>query len=300
MIDLRQLRYFIHIAEIGNLNKAAQVLNVAQSALSRQMSKLEEDFGVRFFDRHGRGVTLTDAGRELQSEATKLLAHAREVELAMRGRGANSGEVTIGLPAIYSSILCTPIMRAVQAEAPDLKVKFLESYSGTLPQLLRARSVDIAIFYGPQMEPEFDLAWIMSDRLCAIGEQENLPRSSSIRIADLAGRHLITPHRPHPICNLLAAVGTKPGRITEAATLSEVLYLIQNEEGVFIHQRLACESLVGNELVALPIEQPTLKVEAYIANLKSSSINKNVETAKRAALDVAVKVLGECMTNEAG
>ena len=293
MIDLRQLRYFVHIAEIGNLNKAAQFLNVAQSALSRQMAKLEEDFGLRFFDRHGRGLTLTEAGRALQAEANKLLAHAREVELTMRGHGAGSGEVTIGLPAIFSQVLCAPIMRAVQADAPQVKVKFLESYSGTLPQLLRARSVDIAILYGPQPEPDFDLAWIMSENLCAIGEREHLPQSPTVRLADLSGRHLIIPHRPHPICTMLDSMGAKPGRVTEAATLSEVRYLIQNEDGIFIHQRLAKDSLSGRNLVALPIEQPALKLEAYIASLKSSSINRHVEITKMAALDVAAAALGD-------
>ncbi|MGE0797586.1 MAG: LysR family transcriptional regulator [Lautropia sp.] len=75
-MELKQLRNFVRIADIGSFSKAAQVVHVAQSALSLQLSALEGELGVALFRRVSRGDVLTDAGERLYAEAQKILRHA--------------------------------------------------------------------------------------------------------------------------------------------------------------------------------------------------------------------------------
>jgi len=102
-MNLKQLDYFVHVAELGSFSKAALVLDIAQPALSRQVRGLETELRENLFLRNGRGVALTDAGRRLFDHSVailELVALARE-DLGT-SRDEPVGQVTVGLPETAS------------------------------------------------------------------------------------------------------------------------------------------------------------------------------------------------------
>ncbi len=121
-MDLRQLRYFVAVAEHASISVAAQVVHIAQPALSRQMKALEDDVGTLLMDRTGRGVKLTDAGEQLLHDARKLLedAEAAKQRAARAGRG-EIGHLAIAVPVMQSlSPMIAAVLKKFHAEAPGV------------------------------------------------------------------------------------------------------------------------------------------------------------------------------------
>ena len=126
-MDLKQLEYFVRVAELGSFTRAAQALDVAQPALSRQVRLLEVELRQNLLLRNGRGAMPTDAGRLLLEHARGILhqvERARE-ELGRVG-GALAGRVAIGLPPSLSRALAVPITRAVRQQLPQASVSICE------------------------------------------------------------------------------------------------------------------------------------------------------------------------------
>ena len=150
-MDLKQLEYFVRVAELGSFTKAAQALDVAQPALSRQVRLLEVELRQNLLLRNGRGANPTEAG-------TLLLAHARgilhQVERAReelgRVRGALAGRVAIGLPPSLSRVLAVPLMRAFRQQLPQVSASISEGLSVNMQEWLTNGRLDIAVLYNAQ------------------------------------------------------------------------------------------------------------------------------------------------------
>jgi DNA-binding transcriptional LysR family regulator len=145
-MELRHLRYFVAIAEERSFTRAAERLWVAQPGLSSQIRRLESELGVRLFDRHTRGVDLTDAGELFLERARATLAAAEEARATGRDLEAGLiGSVRLGL-AIETPAALTPSLLAAFARShPDVEVTVIESYGGTLLRDLRDARLDAVI-----------------------------------------------------------------------------------------------------------------------------------------------------------
>src|SRR5690606_20540055 len=111
-MDLRQLRYFVRVAELGSFSKAAAFLKIAQPALSRQIRNLELEHKEAMFIRNGRGVDLTEAGSRLLEHARGILRMAdRAYEDMENSRSGKLGRVAIGMPPTLSVIVASPLVR---------------------------------------------------------------------------------------------------------------------------------------------------------------------------------------------
>ena len=146
--DLRRLRYFIAVAELGSVTSAAKELYVAQPALSNHIKKLEEEVGGELFTRSPRGVQLTKLGEKLQGHARTIL---NEIEM-LRGdlRGAPTepeGTVVIGMAPTIGTIIAGAFLEAVIKRLPRVRVQIRETMSRDLPDLIRAGALDYALSY---------------------------------------------------------------------------------------------------------------------------------------------------------
>src|SRR3546814_4685223 len=147
MIDIRHLRYFVAIVEQGSFLKAAEVLRIAQPALSLHVKHMEEEFGVELLHRQARGVIPTDAGTRLLDQAKVVLASFAEITSAVQSQGVPSGEVRIGLPANVTDLLGVRTIEASRQLYPELRVRVAESMSAFLVDWLRDGTVAIAVLY---------------------------------------------------------------------------------------------------------------------------------------------------------
>ena len=145
-MELRHLRYFVAIAEERSFTRAAERLWVAQPGLSSQIRRLESELGVRLFDRHTRGVDLTDAGELFLERARATLAAADAARATGRDLEAGVvGTVRLGLVTETPATVTPSLLAAFGRSHPDVEVTVVESYGGTLLRDLRDGRLDAVI-----------------------------------------------------------------------------------------------------------------------------------------------------------
>ena len=143
-MELRQLRYFVRVVELGSMSRAAIELDVVQSALSQQVARLESELATRLLQRSSKGVAPTEAGLAFFREAQLALRHAEQAARAAQSSRL-SGTVSVGLAPTTASVLGLPLMQAMRARYPDVRLHMVESLSGHLSTMLNARQLDLAV-----------------------------------------------------------------------------------------------------------------------------------------------------------
>ena len=148
-MDLRQLRYFVALATQQNFNRAAEVLHIAQPALSRQIKLLEDELDVVLFERHPRGATPTQEAIQLLDRAHFLLRYAEQLKFDMQSlHSAPKGPVALGLSPGLASILVGPLFERISRDFADIHLKIEEGFAPALHDQLIHGVVDLAILNG--------------------------------------------------------------------------------------------------------------------------------------------------------
>ena len=130
-MELRQLRTFVHVAELGSFSAAAERLHIAQPALSRQIQILEQELGVNLFRRHGRGAVLTEQGQLFLPRATLVLRELERAREELRSDDTDlAGQVSFGMPPTVADVLSTPLIEHFSASHPQVKLRVASGYSG--------------------------------------------------------------------------------------------------------------------------------------------------------------------------
>lgn len=210
-MDIRQLQFFVRVAELGSMTKAAAALGVAQPLLSREIRALEADLGIRLLARNGRGVTVTEPGARLLARARTITADvevAREEVRALRGRPA--GPVSVAMVPSAGALLWTPLVSRVQESFPDVRLQIFEAYSGDVIEWLIAGKVDVGVLYQPPVATALRPELLIEERLYLVAAPADVPNSqSSIEFCDLGALPLILPGKNHAIRRLLEQVAAK-------------------------------------------------------------------------------------------
>jgi LysR family nitrogen assimilation transcriptional regulator len=273
-VDLKQLEYFRHVAELGSFTRAAAFLSVVQPALSRQVRQLEVELGQNLFDRNGRGVVLTDAG-------TRLLEHTRGILLQVGRarqeledqRNGDSGHIVLGLPPSLGRCVTVPLVKAFGRLLPNASLATVEGLSAYMLEWLTLGRVDCALVYNAPASPSVDLQPLLDDQLFLIGPragQSARKARKSLTLAELADYPLIIPSRPHSIRmsveNALAGVGRKIRVAHEIECIPAVIDLVRQGHGFAVLPLNAVKSTQwGAEVQVKPILAPTLKTSLSIA-----------------------------------
>jgi LysR family nitrogen assimilation transcriptional regulator len=149
-MNLRRLQYFVKIVDIGSLTQAADILHVAQPALSQQLATLEGEVRQQLLLRTKRGVTPTEAGRVLYRHAQLILRQCEQAQVDMVAANQGlSGAVSIGLaPGTAAAGLALPLLRAVRTRHPGILLYLNETYGTTLSELIMNGRMDLAVLYG--------------------------------------------------------------------------------------------------------------------------------------------------------
>jgi DNA-binding transcriptional LysR family regulator len=217
-VELRHLRYFVAIAEEQSFSRAAERVWVAQPGLSTQIRRLETELGVQLFERHTRGVRLTQAGEVLLERARATLAAAETA--AATGRDLKAGVVgrlRLGVATEARRGLVSGLLQRFSRERPGVELTVLEAYSGTLWRDLRDGRLDALI--APTGHASVDLrtrplgpeAWVV-----LIGSGHRLAGIGPVAAEELDGERIaVTGHRDgaafdHAVAELLAGLGVAP------------------------------------------------------------------------------------------
>lgn len=213
-MELRQLRYFIRVAEIGSFTRAAIALDVAQPALSRQVRDLENELGVSLLSRNGRGASLTEAGLKFLSRAKAIVEDTdRALEEMSDLKGRPMGLVSIGMPPSIGGILTLPLIKRMRGAYPEIQLQITEGYSGTLYEWLLSGRIDVGIMYLPQRMVGETCTDLVNEHLYLIGGRELVARhlrsGTVVDVADLPGLPMALPGHAHPIRRVLDEIAAK-------------------------------------------------------------------------------------------
>lgn len=201
-VDIRRLRYFLAICAHGGFSRAADVVGVAQPALTRQVQLLEQEIGVPLLTRNGRAAKPTDAGQLLLAEARSHLDSLDLlVERLRRDFSGAVAKVTMGICPTIAPLFLTHVQDLARQlpGAPSLSV--IEAYSGDLRNLMAAGRLDFALSYGTQGAAGVRETPLLSERL--VVATRALPPSARLKLADLAALRLILPSRIHHLRRII-------------------------------------------------------------------------------------------------
>src|ERR1700733_13562563 len=165
-MELRQLRYFVAVVGESGFSRAAERLHISQPPLSTQMKSLEDEIGVRLFERSNRGVSVTAAGSVLYEEVVAVLArleHARNKTLQV-GRG-DVGSLSVGFVSIADYGILPPALKSFRAQFPLVEVNLHELTTDAQIRELRAARLDLGFGLAPVEEPDLQFATILREAL---------------------------------------------------------------------------------------------------------------------------------------
>ena len=184
-MELRQLRYFVRVLELGSISRAALDLELVQSALSQQISRLESELSTRLLQRTSKGVVATEAGMAFFREAQLTLRHADQaVRAAQLSR--LTGAVSVGLASTTAAVLGLPLMRAMRERYPDVRLHLVEGMSGHLTSMLNSRQLDLTILFDTQAARRWSVLPLAEEKLFLIQARSGeVMAVASIRMADL-------------------------------------------------------------------------------------------------------------------
>tara|TARA_R110000787_G_scaffold73921_5_gene164503 strand:- start:7457 stop:8437 length:981 start_codon:yes stop_codon:yes gene_type:complete len=172
-LDIRQLRYFVGIADCGSLMKASERLHVAQPALSVHLSTLETRLGVTLMRRSSRGVELTDEGRLLYDRAIQLLRyHSETIESIKAMRVRASGSVSLGIPSTRSPMIAADLYRRVRDELPDVSLYIADASTAMLYEWLVDGRIDFSILFSVPDDAHLDSTPLQLEEFCLVSRAD--------------------------------------------------------------------------------------------------------------------------------
>jgi LysR family nitrogen assimilation transcriptional regulator len=275
-MDLKQLEYFVRVAELGSFTRAASALDVAQPALSRQVRLLEVELRQNLLTRNGRGAVPTEAGKLLLAHGRGILHQVeRAKEELGRVRGALAGRVAVGLPSSLARVLTVPLTRAFRLQMPEASISISEGLSVAMQESLLNGRLDIAVLYNANSGPEIDIAPLLEEELLLVqiraGMTAKANAEGSISLAEVAQLPLVIPSRPNAIRmqveSEMANIGCRPTIALEIDGVSAILDLVADGAGSAVLSRNAVASSVRPAVYCVrTIHSPTLRTKVSLAS----------------------------------
>ncbi|EFQ1816283.1 tricarballylate utilization LysR family transcriptional regulator TcuR [Salmonella sp. 741265055_HSA] len=276
-MELRQLRYFVRIIETGSMGSAAQDLDIGVSALSQQMSRLENELAIRLLQRTSRGVTPTNAGLAFYSQAQLALRHADDAILAAR-EARLSGHVSVGMAPSTASILGIPFIHAMQENYADVRLHVVESLSGNLERMINTRQIDLAVVFQKDKILRWSARPILEEQLFLIGSHALLAAlpDNPITPEQLAGIPLIMPSLGHGLRGRLDAVCQEHALnveiVAEIDGLALLMRAVRDGLGATLQPGAAISHLDNDALRVIGVHNPVLSRPNFLVSLSDDEL----------------------------
>src|SRR5579863_5265376 len=277
-MEIQQLRYVCAVADTGNFSRAAERCQVAQPSLSQQILKLEEDLGAKLFDRLGRSVRVTEAGRAFIPRARAILEQMDQARSSVAANDADlRGSVAVGAIPTIAPYLMPGYTAAFAKKYPDAKLRIVEETTSMLVEGLRDLSIDVAILALPLRHKDLELFAIRTEPLFAVMRRDH-PRANaeSLALRDLRGESFVMLRDGHCFRDLsigaCAHARIAPHIAFESGQFSSLLGMVAAGVGVSLIPEMAIDRNIGCRYVRISDAQATRTIVAAV--LRARSFNR--------------------------
>ena len=263
-MELRHLECLVEVVRQGGFSAAARMLGTTQSTVSKAVSQLEHECGVRLVERLSQGVRVTDAGEFVLRRATTMLGERDTLlgELSAM-RGLQTGRLRLGIPALGSSVLFAPLVAAYRQQYPGIDVELREQGSRDLEDLLRHGEIEMGATLDPVPD---DLEWqqIVDEPLVALLPVGHaLAGSKTVRFKELAMSPFILFERGFVLNQILAKASRQRGIELNVATRGAhadfIIALVSAGLGVSVLPRLELADRGPLSVETAIVDEPDLR-----------------------------------------
>ena len=232
-MDLKQMQYFVSLYEEQSITKAARRLNVVQPAVSMQIKRLENEYGVKLFDRTSRGVYPTIPARKLYPICLTALENVSAGgNLLREAAGQITGKISIGIPPSLAHSIIARELITFQSNHPDVRFNVLEGYSETVTALLLQGTIDFAITSLPENDTRLRHRIMITEKFAVVARGDCGIKGHSVSGRDACDLRLILPFRGNFCRNLIESkfnqIGLNITPSMEVESLATVLNLLLN------------------------------------------------------------------------
>ncbi|HTW60996.1 MAG TPA: LysR family transcriptional regulator [Terracidiphilus sp.] len=270
-MEVRQLQIFRILAEELNFTRTAEKVHTVQSNVTAQIRSLEEELGVPLFDRLGRRVTLTDAGRRFQPFADKALEAMEQGQRALRAGAEPSGPLRIGSPETIVTYRLPPVLRIFRQRFPHVELSFRPELTETLAAELESGKLDLVLCMCDSVShPSLVSVQVRQEKILLCGHPSHpLTRKSAVRPADLEGQNLLL---TEPGCGyrnkldrILTLQNVRPGNITDFSSVEAMKQCIAAGMGLgLLPAVVMAGELRRGKLKALRWTGPSFDIDTQI------------------------------------
>ena len=281
-MELRQLEYFIAIAETSAFSRAAVRLSVGQPILSRQIKALEQELGTELYHRTGRGIVLSEAGKILEQHARGVLETTAAARRAIVALGsAPAGRVVIGMPPSVGAVLTASLVRQFRAEFPKVSLGVMEGFSGHVLESLTTGRIDVAVMYNAPRTSALVTEPLLTDELFLLGPVGDPAGAGdgTVSASQLARIPLILPSRPHGlrllVDDLLSGIGVVPNVQVEIDAMPSTLSLVESGIGYTILSYSSVHHLIeAGRIRKWSIVEPAMTRSLVVATSTQRPVTK--------------------------
>lgn len=278
-MDIRQLRYFIAIAEEKQITAAAQRLHMTQPPLGQQLKIMEQELGVQLIVRTGKVLELTDAGQALYSHALHLTKLLEETETDVKEIGMGTrGQLRIGVNTLSSAQL-PQLLRIFKARYPRVTYKIQQNESAQLLRLIREHSIELAIVQLPLELSDFEVIKLQSEPFYFVTAKDFAPKGHEFTYADIQRYPLILPSTEglglyHSIIDQFTERGLLANVIGECTDIVTLLEWVSSGDGTTIVPESILKLHRGYEFQSFAIADSQLNFATGIIWLKDRYLSK--------------------------
>ena len=303
-MDLNRVKYLMQVADLGNFSRAATVIGIAQPSLSRQVQKLENEYGARLLYRHGRGVSLTPAGEAFLDEMRPLV---RQIDMAvnrLRDQSASpSGEITLGLTPTVSKLIGMPLLTSLRRKFPRLRLNVVSGYSGYVHEWLASARVDLAILHDARRSQYVAVQHIADMQLYLMSAPHVLAPAerlgkSAVPLLEIPHLPLVLPTHNHGLRRTMeAAAGMRGVKLNIQYEMDNLDLMCEIAAAGLAHATLALpaarEELASGRLLARPIVEPVVMTRLMMVKASNRPITHAVKLVEQEVCDVFRRVLAD-------
>ncbi|BDA85355.1 LysR family transcriptional regulator [Aureimonas sp. SA4125] len=280
---LRQLSYFLAIAEGGTVSGAAQSLSVSQSAVTEAIKELETDLGVKLFDRHRRGLRVTHQGQQFQRHAARILSAVADARSSFGdNREAATGSLNVGVTSLVAGYVLSDILARYRRAFPGIVLSANEDNGEYLEHLLVGGELDVAVMVISNLRDRVALQaeiFETSPYRLWLPVGHRLAATEGIAIADIGREPLImltVDETEENTGRLLSALGAKPNVAFRTRSVEAVRSLVATGAGIAILPDLVYRpwSLEGDRIVSRSIADPLPVVQVGMVWRRGSGLSE--------------------------